>query len=340
MKDRFGILLGIKKVVFIGTIFIFLSINSEESRIHGYVSSQDAVALKRAIIEKIVLLPKEHGSSDNILQRRGQLVRYEGARATIVICHGFMCDKHDVGFLRNLFQTGFFNIVTFDFRAHGEDIKGQTCTFGPDEAYDVLAAGNFAKNHPDLQGKPLFVYGFSMGAVAALQAQLLQPGLFDGMILDCPFASTENVIKQALSKMKISLLGYEFEVPGRRLLEKYAFHPYVQGALKIALKAVAKMDTKNIATNIKSVNLINSMHTISVPCFFIYCKNDEKIPVDDVRALYNASSGHKWLWITEGRNHYDSFFYNPEKYIYLVKKFLNKVMKQQMDEIGEIIIED
>lgn len=327
------------------TIFLFfMLVNSAlygmHSGVHGIVSSVDYNHIQQAIVEHLVLYPRHSKESDQILRRKGMLIRYPGAQATIVICHGFMCDRHDVGFLRKLFPRLKFNILTFDFRAHGEDSKDQYCTFGHDEAYDVIAAAQFVRNHPDLKDVPLYVYGFSMGAVSAIQAQELHPNLFNAMMLDCPFASSENVVKQALSGMKINLFGYEFNMPGRSLLEKYAFHPYVQGVLKIALKAVANMDSKNIRINIKPVHPIESMKKITVPCFFIHCKNDEKIPVNDVMELYNAAAGYKRLWITNGRRHYDSFFYNPEKYISHIRKFLNDVSGSlPIDPAQEIIIE-
>ena len=48
------------------------------------------------------------------------------------------------------------------------------------------------------------------------------------MILDCPFDSSENIIKCCLEGLQFTLLGYDFSIPACTLLQKYAFHPYVQ----------------------------------------------------------------------------------------------------------------
>ncbi len=82
-------------------------------------------------------VPKTINSEEKIV-RSGRLVRYPNAKATILICHGFMSDKFDVGFLRHMFPQGKFNFMTFDFRAHGENCEGQRCTFGRDESLDVI----------------------------------------------------------------------------------------------------------------------------------------------------------------------------------------------------------
>lgn len=161
------------------------------------------------------------------------------------------------------------------------------------------------------------------------------------MILDCPFESTEKVIKKGLKNLKLSLFGYEFDMPGRSILEKYAFHPYVQSFIKVLLKTVAHMDPKNIQTYIYPISPADSIKKVSVPCFFIHCKNDEKISVNSIRTIYNNAGGYKALWLTNGRRHFDSFFYNPEKYTRKIHKFLEKVVSGELYVHGrEKITED
>ena len=196
-------------------------------------------------MEKVTIYSQEHPNSEVKIARKGILVRFKDAQATILLAHGYMCNKFDVGFLRNLFPYGKYNFLSFDFRAHGEETQGQSCTLGSDEALDVIAAAKYLKQHPALQGKPLFAYAFSMGAVATIEAQSQDASLFDALILDCPFDSSENLIKRGLDNMKFTLLGYEFNVPGKSVLQKYAFHPYVQSFIKILLKAVANIESQN-----------------------------------------------------------------------------------------------
>jgi len=273
--------------------------------IHGKIVEVRNDLVKGGIVERVKLYPKAEVGSDKRIVRNGILMRYKNAKATVLICHGFMCDKHDVGLLRRLFPRGQYNLMTFDFRAHGDNRKGQYCTFGKNEALDVIAAGSFLRNHPDLKNKPLFVYGFSMGASSAIEAQAKKP-LFDAMILDCPFDSSEKAIKRALNSLKMSLFGYEFDLPGRQFLQKYAFHPYVQSFIKAMFKAVANFDTHNIQINLRPVRPYLSAKKISAPCFFIHCKKDEKIPIPAVKTIFNNVTGPKRLWITNGRRHFDS----------------------------------
>lgn len=298
----------------------------------------EGLFLKGGLLEQVAFYPKEDAASDKRIMRKGLLLKYKDAKATVLICHGFMCDKFDVGLLRGMFEPGTYNVMTFDFRAHGECVEGQTCTFGKNEAQDVIAAAEFIKNQPELKDKPLFAYSFSMGAVSCIEAQAQRP-LFDGMILDCPFDSSENVIKRGLSNLKISLCGYTFDIPGRAYLEKHAFHPYVQSLIKVTLKAVAKFDSRNINTNICPCSPVESARRITVPCLMIHCKQDEKVPIAAGRAVYDALQGPKKFWATNGRHHCDSYFYNPEGYASAVNGFLEAGVRGTLTQVlkGEVV---
>ena len=294
-----------------------------------------------AHVEKVLLYsPMTHGSDRKIV-RNGMLVRYDNAVATIVICHGLMCDKFDAGFLRQMFPQGTFNFMTFDFRAHGECTQGQRCTLGRDESLDVKTATKFVKNHPLIKDKPVLLYAFSMGAVAAIEAQANNPNLFKAMILDCPFDSSEKLIKRGLDHMKVSLCGYQFNIPGRELLQKYAFHPHVQSVLKMVLKAIAHMDAHQIDVCICPISAERSMEKIDVPCLVIHCRNDDKVTVDAIKSVFAGAKGCKKLWITNGRRHFDSYFYNPERYAKRVTKFYMNALHGKYEHcVKEKVIED
>ena len=285
-------------------------------------------------IEPVLFNSRENVFSEKQLIRKGILMTQPGAKATVVISHGFMCNKYDVGFLRQIFTD--CNVLTYDFRAHGEQTDGQLCTFGHNEAYDVIAAAQFLKKHPLTKDTSLIGYGFSMGAVATIEAQSKNP-LFTALILDCPFDSSDQVVKKSLDNLKISVFGYQMDIPGKSILEKYAFHPYVQSTIKTLLKTVTQIDTQKINMHMMPTYPVKSIKAINVPCFFIHCKNDEKITIEAVKRVFHGAQGPKKLWLTNGRNHYDSFFYNPEKYTQRVRKFVDKVLDGTFKHKNKII---
>jgi len=315
----------------LGALCAYLGVFGDQISTYGAIISEKIPIRGGATMEKVVIYPQETYESEKRICRTGRLFRHKNAKATVLICHGFMCDQYDAGIFRGMFKRSHFNVVTFDFRAHGEQKEGQYCTFGHDEALDVIAAAHFIRNDPGLGKLPLFVYGFSMGAVSAIEGQALDSSLFDAMILDCPFESSEKVIKTGLEGLKFSLGGYTFEVPGRDVLLRYAFHPYVQSLVKTVLRLVSQMDASSMRTHFYPVHPVESIKKIRVPCFFIHCKNDEKVSVDQVKAVYNGAAGYKKLWITNGRRHCDSPIYDPEEYTKRVREFLYQVIEDQLD---------
>lgn len=287
----------------------------------GMVFSESKDDIKNAVVERVVLRVRKNENSSQIIERNAIFVRYPEARGTIIMCHGFMCNKYDQAFLRVLFPG--YNVLTFDFRAHGENKDGQVSTLGQEEAQEVIAAAHFVKHHSNVKDLPLYVYGFSMGAVAAIEAQAKDSSLFKKMILDCPFESSEKVLKRMLSHLKVSIFGYTFDFPGKGFLERYAFHPHVQSLVRILLKAIVNIDPRDVQIQVQPFHPGISAKKIDIPVLFIHCKKDKKVSVEAIKEVYNnTASAYKVLWLTNGRGHFDSYFYNPERYTDRVREFL------------------
>lgn len=215
----------------------------------------------------------------------------------------------------------------FDFRAHGESSKGQCCTLGRDEVNDIFAAVNYIKSDKRLNKLPLMAYAFSMGAVASIIAQSQDGSLFDCAIWDCPFESTEDLLRKNLNELTFNILGFNFCMPGIRFLKKYAYNKHVQLLLLAALKTISQADNSAINTHILPVDVSEAIKKVTIPAFFITCRNDKKSSPKSVKKVYEGARGFKRLWITEGRWHFDSYFSNPEKYEHKVKKFFRKFLK-------------
>lgn len=287
--------------------------------------------------EHIILRPLLKDGSPERIERKGVLVSFEDAEATIVMCHGLLCNKYDISCFRNLFPWGRFNFLTFDFRGHGEGADNQRSTLGHDEVLDVLAAGEFLKNDERTKDKPIFAWAFSMGAAAAIGAQA-RDQIFSGMILDCPYDRCDNVIKNALDKAKYTIFGYEIKMPS--IVEQYKYHPYVQSMLQAFLRLKIKWDTRHVQLMAKPYNPVELAENITVPCLFIHCKNDEKVSVEAVKQVYDAVKAPKNLWLTDGRCHFDSYFYNPEQYAHKVRSFIECVLHDEIDHLREPVVLD
>ncbi|MCL4380361.1 alpha/beta hydrolase [Candidatus Dependentiae bacterium] len=277
--------------------------------------------------EKVELFAQRCPHSREYIRRHGILVLRPRAKATILVMHGYTCDKVDVGFMRLIFPE--YNLLLFDFRAHGEDIEGQCSTMGRDEIYDIFAAIDYLRSHPSTKDLPIIGWGFSMGASTAIVAQATDPTLFKALILDCPFDSSLNLIKRGMDKLRtirIPLLGYEVEIPGRHLLEQYAFHEYVQPVVLFFLRLFARMDATRVSTVPKAITPQESIKKVTIPCYFVTCVADDRVPFDAVYADYMNAAGIKRLWLTKGKRHFGSIFHNPELYKEVLNQFISDVL--------------
>ncbi|MBV8661350.1 MAG: alpha/beta fold hydrolase, partial [Candidatus Dependentiae bacterium] len=243
----------IKKIqffIFIHLIFMAAAaqacaplINCPEGRNLSYVKQQ----IKNAKIEDIIITPFVDATRQETFQRRGMLVRKDKARGTVVMCHGYLGCKRDTIALKHLFPQ--YNIVVFDFRAHGDDREGQVSTIGRDEALDVLAAVEFVKSDDLMKDKPIIAYGFSMGAVSAIQAQAMEGNLFDAMILDCPYDSTDDAMSRGLDeKMQFTLFGKKFMIPGKQFILDHMYDEFAQMFTNFLFQAITKFDSNKVAT--------------------------------------------------------------------------------------------
>lgn len=278
--------------------------------------------------EKVKFHSYESIDSNKKIERKAILVKKPHAKANILICHGYTTNKYDISFLHMMFPD--YNTLTFDFRAHGENIDNQFCTFGRNESYDVLAACEFIKTNKELRDLPLICYGFSMGAVSSIIAQAVHRNLFDAMILDCPFDSTDNLIERALERLNLNLFGYKMPLPGRDLFKGYAYVPYVQNILKSILSSFTNMDTTKIETLVPPVYPNEAIKYVKAPCYFISCINDDKVPESAILSIYNNAPGFKRLWLTDGRRHYDTVFYRMHDYFYKINRFILKFLNNEL----------
>jgi alpha-beta hydrolase superfamily lysophospholipase len=99
----------------------------------------------------------------------------------VVLCHGLGANKANQLVMARDLVPGGYNVLAFDFRAHGAS-GGQLTTFGDLERRDVLGAVRWLRASRGPQARRVYGVGASMGA-AALIAAAADPGV-DGQALE------------------------------------------------------------------------------------------------------------------------------------------------------------
>ncbi len=201
------------------------------------------------------------------------------SRQTVLLCPGSNADKASQLFLVKQLVPDGYNVLVFDFRAHGES-GGQLCSFGDLERNDVLGAMRWLrKNHPRASRRVAGV-GVSTGA-AALLAAAADPSPegqnIDAIAVYDTFDRLDNQVDSMVQTFVPAPLGWFVKKFGLQMAD------YQVGA---------KLTAFAPSTDIQSISVR--------PLLVIHGIEDELIPFDEGQALYDSASEPKLnLWIEQ-----------------------------------------
>src|SRR5205823_4318392 len=85
-----------------------------------------------------------------------------GARAAVVVCHGYRASRQDVAGLLPFLHRAGFATVALDFRGNGAS-EGSLCSFGRAEKEDVRTAVRYLRAHAGIGAGKVGALGLSMG---------------------------------------------------------------------------------------------------------------------------------------------------------------------------------
>jgi pimeloyl-ACP methyl ester carboxylesterase len=110
------------------------------------------------------------------LALRGWMMRGEGERPAIVLCHDRAAGKASLVNLAIRLHDNGFTILMIDFRGHGES-EQRLSTLGLREMRDVLGAVDLLQRMEWLDNRRIGLYGVGMGAHAAVLAAAELPAV-------------------------------------------------------------------------------------------------------------------------------------------------------------------
>jgi uncharacterized protein len=222
--------------------------------------------------------------------RLGAAYGPEGDQSVIVpIFHGYGQDKTDMLDQARAFRSLGYSVLLVDFRGSGSSSESYT-TIGYDESKDVVAAVAYlTSKHP---ASKLVLYGRSMGAVAVLRAiytDKIQP---DAIILESPFDSLLNTVKNRFNTF-----------PYAELLVMW-------GSLQYRFNGFEHKPTKYAKS-------------VTCPALFLHGTDDPKALLADARRVYDAIPGVKYFTEFQGGKHEAFVRRFREEWFRAVTDFLN-----------------
>lgn len=271
--------------------------------LYGTKLSDVAREIRTELLKQQNLTSVSFTTSDN-LKLSGLLLMRPKAKANLVLCHGHRSAKEFMYAFIDMFPE--WNILMFDFRAHGES-DGKITSIGCHEYKDVIAAAKYLRTQTPSTSNiklPLIIIGISMGGASSIKAAEMEPGLCDAMIIDSAYAKLDSTVIKAFSQ--------------KSPLPHYPFFPIIKQLFHILAKC-----------NVHSMNPISSVRSIPQPILFIHSCDDSYISPNNAIKLYaHAQNKNSKLWIAPHCRHAWLHSYHSKLYKKHVFKFLKQVLPQ------------
>lgn len=184
--------------------------------------------------------------------------------------------EHDIKFLRQakyLNDDG-YTVLMYDFRGHGtSDLSPERpwCTWGTDEAKDVVAAVEFIATHPNYSSANIGLLSICMGQGSATEAFGLEDGL--------------KKFKQLKAMISVQPLDYAHFVDA-------------MGLPGFMQRSSAKVITKRTGLDFEAASWFPHVKDITVPTLVIQNRNDGYLRKDLVDAYFAELRDEKdMLWL-------------------------------------------
>ena len=190
------------------------------------------------------------------------------------------------------------NVLLIDQRAHGNS-QGKTICFGIKEKYDVQSWANYVVDRFGKDVK-IILAGVSMGAATVMETLSLDlPDNVVGVIADCGYSSTEEIIRKVCKEMKF---------PPKITMPFVKLGAVIYGRLKIeggALDAAKKA---------------------CKPLLIIHGEEDDFVPCGMAKKIYDACASEKYILTVPKASHGLSYIVDRTSYEKQVAEFLSKIL--------------
>jgi uncharacterized protein len=218
---------------------------------------------------------------------------------TIVLCHGLGSSKHTMLIHAHyLIQAG-YNVLLFDFRAHGES-SGEKTSFGYLEKNDFKAVIDYLLSREDLQCKKIGVLGESMGAAVSILASGDYPEIRALCVDSCYpelYQGFTNVVQ------RLGLPRFPFANIARLFYELH---------FRVSIKTISPVD------------VVGRLSPRAL--FFIVGTLDARIPLEYSERLCAAARAPKHIWIIRDARHVEAHALEPIEYQRKVIAFFKKYL--------------
>lgn len=231
------------------------------------------------------------------LKLHGRYYEYAPGAPIELMMHGYRgtAERDLSGGVQRCFKLGRSALIV-DQRCSGES-GGNVITFGIHEHRDCLSwvSHMITRFGPDVK---IILTGISMGAATVLTAAGKPlPENVIGVLADCGYDSAKNIIQKVIADMGLPpKLAYPFVKLGARLFGHF---------------------------DLEETSPLEAMKTCSVPVILFHGENDNFVPCQMSRNIYEACPSRKKLVTVPGAGHGLSYPTDPEGYRQALQEFFD-----------------
>ena len=231
----------------------------------------------------------------------GWILRTQESAPWIILCHGLGTNRADLLEIANGLHGAGYQILMFDFRAHGQS-EGRATSFGWLERHDLEGAltflGSHETNHDQLYG----LYGISMGGSVALMVAAADERI-GAVAVESPYHNLEES------------LGHHLTLLYR--LPRWPFLPFIATVYRLRFGVWPRQ-----------MSPIDVIDRISPrPVLIIHGEEDARMPLTTIQALADRARPPKELWIVRGATHLGGLQVDAGEYLSRLVHFFDQALK-------------
>ena len=275
--------------------------NSDEIEVKPFLDDMDIFNGIKEQAKKLSKVPctRVQTTSYDGLKLSGRYY-HQSDDAPLCICfHGYRGSAiFDMSIMGQFLQNEGYNVILVDQRAHFHS-GGHTITYGIRERRDVLSWIKYA-NERFGSDKPIYLFGISMGATTVVMASGLDlPDNVKMICADCPFSSPKDIIYYVAKRW------YKFPNLLWALIRASAL---VYGHLIIP----------------RNITAANAVKNTNKPILLIHGEADYFVPKEMSEKIKQSNPDCVELHTFLGAYHGVSYFADPERYISIVRDFIER----------------
>ncbi len=236
----------------------------------------------------------------------GWFIPADNSDRTAIVCHGVGAYKADMlDFVRTLHEAD-FNVLTFDFRSHGQS-GGHTVTYGKQEKWDIISGVDMLQNRYSDRCKRIVGVGWSMGASSLILAAA-HDNRIEALHLDAAYARTFDIARVITARIP----------------------PVFK---QVGLYLGTAFGCAETQSNLFKAGPINVISEIAPrPIMLVHGTADQIIPIGQGRLLYEQAREPKYWHEIAGSDHCQTLHNDSPNYEKRMIAFLEEALEKATDK--------